>query len=483
MPQVVSTGQITIVDQNDARPITAYLTVSPGPQQVYSKDESAVAWLPDWTTINSNAGLIISAKVFMGASGASQEITGQLINRRFSLDLATAITGSAAAINTNTGLNNNFNTGTFTVVHDSSKSQLTLKANLKDTVPQLVVYFEGDFQDPATGLITRVVAQITLGLVKTGTNAVYVLTRGQNSIEESSTGTKNVIALSADLVRAAGVDTSGVTYQWFKDTNQIINQAPFTTQFGLKTVANPTIPTGAGADIGQNLVASGAWSAHNTLVIHETGVDDMANFRVLVKDSDGTQYQAYFTVYDISDPYDVRLLSTAGDKFQNGVGSTNITPEVYYGSSKLTDLTGWTFTWTLRDRNGNRAGFIDTTRTAVADGRNISANTTTTITYDGANIALAAADLVKVVKLDGTAKFFEVASVASNTVTIKTTGFSYAGIDSTAYPAPTASEYVGGKFFVCTSAGQRVTAGTAAITVTGQDIDVKGTVAVEANRP
>lgn len=483
MPQLVSTGQITLVDNNDARPITAYLTASPGPQQVYSKDESTIAWLPDWTTANSSVGLKIAAKVFVGSTNSAQEVTGQLLNRRFSFDLSTAITGTAAAVSGSTPMNANFNTGTFTVVHDATQSLFTIKANLKDTVAQLVVYFEGDYQDPITGLVSRVVAQITLGLVKTGTNAVYILTRGSTSIEQATGGTKNCIAISADLMRAAGVDTSGVTYQWYKDTAQIVNSAPFTTQFGLKTVANPSIPAGANSDIGVNLPAAAAWSSFNTLVIHETGVTDMAIFRVIAKDADGTQYQSYFTVYDISDPYNVKVISSAGDKFQNGVGSTNLTPEVYYGPNKITDLTGWSFTWTLRDRNGNRAGFIDTTRTAVADGRNITANTTTSFTYDGAAITMAAGDLIKCVKPDGTARFFEIASSSSNVATIKTTGFTMSGIDFVAYPQPTASEFLNGKFFVCTAAGQRTTSAATSVTVTGQEIDVKGTVVVEANRP
>ncbi len=480
---IVSTGQITLVDNNDARPITAYLTANPGPQQVYSKDESAVAWLPDWTTANSNAGMRIAARVFVGNVSSAQEVTGQLLNRRFSFDLSTGITGSAAAISSNTGMNANFNTGTYTVVHDSTKSEFTIKANLKDTVPQLVVYFEGDYQDPVTGLVSKVVAQITLGLVKTGTNAVYIITRGSTSIEQATGGTKNCIALSADLMRAAGVDTSGVTYQWFKGSSQIVNSAPFNTQFGLKTVASPTIPAGFNGEIGVNLPAAAAWGSHNTLVIHESGVNDMEIFRVIAKDNDGTQYQAYFTVYDVSDPYEVKIISSAGDKFQNGVGSTNLTPEVYYGPTKVASLTGWTFSWTLRDRNGNIAGFIDTTRTAIADGRNITANTTTSFTYDGTAITFAAGDLIKCVRPDGIASFYEIASASANVATIKTTGFTIPGIDFVAYPQPTASQFLNGKLFVCTAQGKLSSTAGASIVVTGQEIDAKGTIMVEANRP
>ena len=72
MATLVSTGQITLVDNNDARPITAYLTANPGPQQVYTKDESSIAWLPDWTTANANVGMRIAARVFVGSTNAAQ---------------------------------------------------------------------------------------------------------------------------------------------------------------------------------------------------------------------------------------------------------------------------------------------------------------------------------------------------------------------------------------------------------------------------
>jgi len=207
-------------------------------------------------------------------------------------------------------------------------------------------------------------------------------------------------------------------------------------------------------------------------------------FRVVARDADTKTYQAYFTIYDISDPYEVRILSSAGEKFQNGVGSTQLTPDVFYGATRVTDLSGWTFSWSLRDRNGNRAAFVDTTKTALAGGRLISGNTATAFTYGGTAISFAATDLIKAFKPDGTARFFEVASATGNTVTIKTSGFTHAGIDFTSYPQPTASEFVNGRLFACTTNGGRLTTTAAAsITVTGDDIDVKGSITVEADRP
>ncbi|RWM90020.1 MAG: hypothetical protein EOR84_22690 [Mesorhizobium sp.] len=483
---IVSTGQITIVDNNDARPITAYITANPGPQQVFTKDESTVSYTPDWT---AGAGLVLTAKVYIGGMAGAEDVTGQLTNRKWSTDLSTALTGTGAALSTAPTLDAIFDTGTFTAVHSGSTSTLTIDANMASTVAQGVIYFEGDYTDPVTGLVSHVVAQIVLGLVKTGTNAVYVVTRGQTAIEQATGATKTVAVVAADLMRAAGVDTSGVTYRFFEanGATQIYNAAPFNTKYGLKTTAFGTGPTGALGDIGVNLPASGAYGTHNTLVIHESAITDMMVFRVEARDADNVVYQTYFTVYDVSDPYQLNILSSTGDKLQNGIGSTVLTPEVYYGATKVASLTGWNFTWTFYNKDGKRGGFIDTTKTAVAGGRNITANTTGAagnITYDGAAITWAAGQLVKVVNAAGSERFYEIASGTANNVVLRTP-VTNTWLNYTDFPAPAvANDFVGGKLFaVVGNGGQLITAAAASVTLTGDEVDIKARITCEGNRP
>lgn len=486
---IVSTGQITIVDSNDARPITAYITANPGPQQVFSKDESTISYAPDWSTVNGNTGLELTAKVFLGGVGSSTDITGHLTNARWSTDLTNAIIGSNALISTNALLAASFVSGsglTFTASHSVTGSTLRIKSNMLSTASQVTIYFEGDYTDPMTSLVTRVVAQLTLSMVKTGTNAVYVLTRGQTAIEQATGSTKNVAVVAADLMRASGVDATGVTYRFYEanGTSQIISSMG--TKYGMKTIASGSATVGDSADIGSaNLPAAGNWSPHNTLVIHESAVNDMGVYRVEAKDADNVIYQTFFTVYDVSDPYELRLTSSSGDKLQNGVGSTQVTPSVFYGAKPVSDISTWTFTWYFWNRDGKRGAFVNTTRTALAGGRNIAVNHTTgtgaTFTYTGAAITFAAGDLIKLVTPAGVEFIYEVASATGNTVTIRA-GTTNAWLKFTDYPAPTlAAQFVNGKLFVCSATLS--TTGAAAITLTGDDIDVKGNVTCDANRP
>lgn len=487
---IVSTGQITIVDTNDARSITAFLAANQGTQQVYTKDESTVGYTPSWFS----TPLVITPQISVGGLTASQAWAA-LTNKTFALTAGGAALTTAS---TSTSFNNNADTQLstpFTVSHaangSSTASTFTITGNLKDSVGVFTLFFDADFVDPTTGLTTHITAQITLNTVKTGTNAVFIALRGQTAIEEATGSTKNNVAVAADLVRSGGIDTSGLTYKWYEGggATQITTSLPsVATKYGMKTVAAPTAPTAAAGPSELNVnIPTAAGNTQNTLVISETAVNDIGIYRVDITDGDNKTYTAYFTVYDISDPYETIILSNTGDKLQNGQGSTSLTPTVYYGGNPVTPLTGWTFTWTFYDKNGKRGAFIDTGKISVAGGAPITANGTgasATINYSGTSYAFAAGDIVKAVKPNGDAFFYEVASSTTNQVTIRTPSTN-TWLNFTDFPSPSAStDFVGGKLYGCMgSGGQRTTSAGASVTLTGDEVDVKARILCESNRP
>lgn len=474
MPTIVSTGQITIVDQNDAKPITAFITSSAVTQQVYSKDESTVAFNPNY----QSTPLVLTAKVY---AGSTSDIAASLTNKKW----------WSTELGSGTSLGNG--------------AAYSLGVNLTEAAPSRVYTFEGDYTDAMTGLSVHIMSAITVSLVKTGTNAVFIQVRGQNVIENATGTLKNNVTLVADLIRAAGVDTTGVLYRWFQSPHNTGDQidgnlASVTTKYGfLDTAAQAAGVVGAIGSVkttsGGTVTAlttvnipDGGWVDLKAITIDESAVVDIGVFRVEAKDTDGTIYQTYFTVYDISDPYDLRIASSAGDKLQNGIGSTNLTPTVFYSGEAVASLTGWTFNWTLYDRNGQRCAFIDTSRTAVAGGRNITANTAGTsaaFTFDGAAISLTAGDIIKVVKPGLAASFYEVVASSTNVATIRTATVNL----WLAYTSPVLSDFVGGKLYVCKTSGSAgavnvvATTASTALTVTGDEIDAKGTISCEAVRP
>jgi hypothetical protein len=486
---LVSTGQLTIVDNNDARSITAEIAANPGTQQIYTKDESTVVFTPNWTTINSNVGLELRARVFAAAAGAPEDITGQLSNRAWSYtEGGTAIaSGAAPTTDFESG-------GTLTVTHSATESKLVIKANLKVDNPPETIWFRGDYTDPVTGLVSRVIKSITLTQVRTGTNAVYVLLNTPDgTILEPNAG-KNSLRVNADLIRAAGVDTS-VTYRWFQSPygagDQIDgNLTGIAGKYGLLTTAQ--VSSNAAGAVGQfngtaittTNVPDGGWTDAKGLIVDHSAVVDIANIKCEIRDGDGKVYQQFFSVSDVSDPYETRLISTAGDKLQNGVGSTDVYPTVYYGAKRISALAGWFFDFTFWDRDGNRAAFVDTTRTALSGGRTITANTSTVFTYSNTAITFAAGDIIKCVNA-GVAEYFEVASATGQTVTVRAPT-SNTWLKNNV-PNLTANKFLNGSMFVCRHTIR--TNGTngpdtdSKIVVTGDDIDAKGVIQCETIQP
>lgn len=457
MPTLVSTGQITIVDNNDARPITAYITASGQTQQVYAKDDTTESFNPNWTS----APLTLTAAVYVGGTSSATNVVNlaSFSNKKWSNDLSTSI---------------------------GANSTLVVNTNLTEANPSKIYYFEGDYTDPITNLVSHIIAQITLSLVKTGTNATYVIVTGQNAIIESDSSTKNTVMLTANLLRGSTIDDTDTVYKWYISPFAAADQLD--ANHALVVSGAISFKNTAGATATSPV--DGTFADVKSIVIREDAVTDIAYFKVEVQSGDANTYATYFTVYDVSDPYDLTLISTSGDKLQNGVGSTYVYPIVYNGSTQLTDTTGWTFDYELYDVSGSKVAFVDP---AVAT-RTISSNTTGAFVVNTA-ITLSVNSVIKVVSTSGTIRYYETEAVSnSTTINIDLTPDTQTFASST---TPTANQFSGGNLFVCQGTNGVVskTGGTLAntqngthytnsrITVTGDDIDTKGTITCKANRP
>jgi len=442
---VVSTSQITLYDHNDAAPVTAFLSASKGLSQVYTKDESVTSYAPDYASTAN----VLTAYVYVNGVN----VAGVLSNRKW----GTSLGGSELGTNTAT---------------------INKTTNIDPASPIYQVFFEGDYTDPVTSLVTHVNSSISLSCVKSGSNAVFVQVNGQLVIENAPSGSKNTATVTADLMRAAGIDNTNVTYKWFVSpfaaNNQIDANHADIAKYSFKTTAGSaaTIP------------ADGTWADVKSIVIREDAVIDIGLFMVQAKDNDGNIYSAYFQVYDVSDPYDVKISASNGNVFQNGTGTKNLIPEVWYGGSKVADTSAYTYQWRLYDKNGKKSGFIDTAKTSAA--KIISAHTTgsaAAFTIPALASAPVAGDVVRAISADGLSiESFEVGSGSTTTsVVIR------AAVNGFSTNYPTASQYVGGKLWMYTgtgaTAGEKSTTGSAACAVTGDDIDGMGVVYVDANNP
>lgn len=430
----VMTG--TAIDHNDGKPVYAAISALLGLAQVYNKDESAISWLPNYASTANR----LSAVVTVGGA----DVVPVLSAKKW---------GTAAGLS-------DLGTGSYI---DIATNQDPAVAS------QRTFFFEAIYTDPVTLLPTLVKTQTTLSVLKTGTNAVYILLNGQRIIKKAADGTRNSAELTANLVRASGLDTTGLTYKWFKSPYAVADQLD--ANHADVTSGKITFKTAAGG-AGTN-PADGAWGTDiPTLVAREDAVASFGLYKVQIKDADGVVFEQTFDITDMSDAYFFRADELDGNILLGGLGTLRYIPRGFYGDLAI-DTTNYTYRWWARDRSGNKSGFIDTARSPAA--RIISAHTTgagTVFTINSGTIPVVG-DAIRIISADGLAiRSFEVAAATATSITIRApvNGF------SADYPA-VITAYVGGKLWIYANngvnAGSKTTAGTEVFTITQDDMDGK----------
>lgn len=211
---------------------------------------------------------------------------------------------------------------------DNDTGVLTISQNkLVGDVWQIEYKFSGDYMDPVVKVSMPVEMTVTFSRVANGTS--FVLARAYAvSGTTFKNGQPEELTVKAELLRGATTDTTNITYTWQKS----INGTDWTTVTG----------------------------STDTLSIKD--VDSFAMFRCRITDADpdsDTYNQTYTTggvaFYDVSDPYQAVIESTAGDVFKNGTGSTILICRLYQNGEEI-DAKGDgdnTYTWSMTDKDGN----------------------------------------------------------------------------------------------------------------------------------
>ena len=487
MPTVVSTGQVTIVDQNDAKPITSLISASGLTTQVVSKKNNVNTWKPSWST----TALTLTANVYVGGvnvAGDSSVISGIVWSADY--NGATAL---------------------------STARTLVRNTNIPVADGAVTYYFRCTYTDPVTGVATRVDDSIVLTVVEAGAEAVFVQTIGQDTIVQADSATKNAVAIKAVLVRPAGIDGDNLQYRWstvapdgtvakiytghasvgglaVKTTASNAAPAVGATVLGSSTLTTAGITTATTSDTDADWCTGGS-PGYNTLVIGEAAVSGIQTFKVEVRDTvDKTAvYETTFTIKDKTDPYTVEVLPDS-DRLLNGTGSTNVYAKAYCGAAEISSYNSWSFKWTCKNQHGARAGLVafsgtTTTPEAMAG---ISTNTSTGITTK-TNVTLAAGDVLKLVSAGGgTIKYVQVNSAvaAGTAVALKTSALSTDALTLSAVTGITAGEFVDGYLVKVVASKQVDIAATGVrsyldtkLVVSQYDVDAKNSFQVEVTRP
>lgn len=318
----VSIGQITIMDYNDALTLTGFITSNLPKTQRYSADSGT--YTPDW----GSTSLVLTPSLFILGSGtdkiADSAVQSVSWQRKPSdeADFSNLTSGEAVS-----GAKNHILTVT--------ANKLTGSINAIEYLCTIV------YHDTATGLDLTYKMSINLSKVIDGNNIAVAAVHAPNG-NVFKNSEPNSLPAKAELYRGATLDTTLLSYQWFR-------------------YAPGNADEGAGAD--WDLMTG---ETSSSLTVTPAMVAGLQQYKVKITDNDassptnGDSFTDVIAFTDMTDPIQVVIESTAGTVFKNGVGTTDLIAKLFQNGLEIdAGGTEYTYTWTITDKNGNARTFAD----------------------------------------------------------------------------------------------------------------------------
>lgn len=420
----VARGQVTIIDQNDAVSLQAFVGSNQPLTQIYNKDTGVYA--PNWT---ASPYLVLTPSLFVSGKGAADQIT--------TVGNAAALTpgvksGSAKWYKNGAAVT----TGTdgCTIGAASSKYALTIKTNhLSVSAPQARYGFEAIYVD-ANGLEIpfRAEIQFTQHLNAGATIVAVAYAPGGVVFKNGEVAT---LKAHCDLWRGATIDNTNITYAWgikdssvFAPTTITAAAAVGATTITAANIANMeaggkitvgsaqytissvntstkvvtlTSALSAAAAVNSsvscpyyNSMLGASWACltssnprgvtagwtTNEITITADAVLNFETFKCAIKDTDTSAGNAsankvvcdIISFSDMSDPITVHIVSQKGFTIKNNLNDVDAKAILYRGGDELDSAgTAYTYTWKLWN----------------------SAGTTVVKTYTGKSVTVSKADV------------------------------------------------------------------------------------------
>ena len=209
----VARGQVTIIDQNDAVTLQAFIGSSQPLTQVYNKDTNSYA--PSWS---ASPYLVLTPSLFVNGKGSTDQITS--VGNAASLT-AGVKSGTAKWYKNGTAITSGQDSCTIGAA--SAKYALTIKANhMTVSAPQVRYTFEAIYID-ANGLEIPFRSEIQFTQHLNAGAMIAAVAYAPDGIVFKNDEVESLKA-HCDLWRGATIDTDNVTYAWgIKDSAVFAN--------------------------------------------------------------------------------------------------------------------------------------------------------------------------------------------------------------------------------------------------------------------
>lgn len=322
MPNIICTSDYTISDFNDAISLSGYIGSNLAHTQIFSPDNGG--YTPDWSSTN----LVLTPQLYVTSTTTDV--------------IATAAVTSVSWYQNSETSGNKITTGGAYVLSGTKSHILTVKQNVLAGQNNIKFICVIDYHDSTTDLDLKHKMDVTFTRVSSGSGIADAICIAENGNIFKNDSVASLTA-TCDLWRGSTVDTTLVTYQWYiMDSTQSTDDGG---GVGWRKLTNTTnMYTGV---------------TTREITVYPNAVPSVAVFKCVITDTDsasdthnGTFYDTV-TFTDLSDPIQCTIVSSGGDTFVNGNGSTILTARLFRAGSEIdtTSPYSYTYKWYKYDKN------------------------------------------------------------------------------------------------------------------------------------
>lgn len=333
---IICTSDYTISDFNDAISLSGYIGSNLAHTQIYSPDNGS--YTPDWSSTN----LVLTPQLYVTSTTTDVIATA-------------AVTSVDWYLNSETVGNKITTSGSY-ALSGTKNHILTVSGNVLAGTNQVKFICVVAYHDSTTNLDLKHKMDVTFTLVKSGSGiADAICTAEQGNIFKNDS--IQTLTASCYLWRGSTIDTTNVSYKWgIRDTS-----------------IDETTDTGYDSDMGLGwrllsntpgmYIGDGGSLNHPIITIYADAVPNVATFKCVITDTetgaDNAKYYDTITFTDLSDPIQMTIVSSGGDTFVNGQGSTILTARLFQAGSEIDPYEpskvsyDYTYKWYKFDSSGN----------------------------------------------------------------------------------------------------------------------------------
>ena len=320
MPNIICTSDYTISDFNDAISLSGYIGSNLAHTQIYSPDNGS--YTPDWSSTN----LVLTPQLYVTSTTTDV--------------IATAAVTSVSWYTNSETAGNKITTGGSYTLSGAKNHIVTVSSNVLNGTNQMKFICVVAYHDGTTGLDLTHKMDVTFTLVSSGSgiaDAICIAEEGNIFKNGDITSLK----ASCDLWRGSTIDTTNVSYQWY--------------------IMDSSVSTDQGGGIGWKKLTNTAnmYQGVTTreITVYPNAVPNVATFKCIITDTESgannAKYHDTITFTDLSDPIQCTIVSSGGDTFVNGQGSTVLTARLFQAGAEIDTTSPYTYTykWYKYDKN------------------------------------------------------------------------------------------------------------------------------------